>query len=87
MADGGRERGLTTYGPSTPDRKAPTTAFWVGADSAIAERRMREQGVIPSSRGSVIRLAPHFYSTVDDVDRALDALAAVVHGRGGRSGE
>jgi len=75
MMRGGRERGLTMYGPSSPDRKAPTTAFWVGADSAIVERGLRERGVIPSSRGSVIRLAPHFYSTVDDVDRALDALA------------
>jgi selenocysteine lyase/cysteine desulfurase len=26
----------------------------------------------------VIRLAPHYYNTPDDVDVALDALAAVV---------
>jgi selenocysteine lyase/cysteine desulfurase len=31
--------------------------------------------VIASARGSVIRLAPHFYSSIDDVDHALDALA------------
>jgi selenocysteine lyase/cysteine desulfurase len=64
----------------TPDatRKAPTTAFWVGADSASVERRMRARGVIPSARGSVIRLSPHFYSTFDDVDRALDTLAAAL---------
>lgn len=76
---GGRERGLATYGPSDSARKAPTTAFWVGADSAIVERQMRARGVIPSARGSVIRLAPHFYSTSEDVDRALDVLAAVLH--------
>jgi selenocysteine lyase/cysteine desulfurase len=35
--------------------------------------------VIPSARGSVIRLSPHFYSTIEDVDRALDTLAAVLH--------
>ena len=33
---------------------------------------MRERGVLPSARGDVIRLAPHFYNTLDDVDRALD---------------
>jgi selenocysteine lyase/cysteine desulfurase len=38
---------------------------------------MRARGVIPSARGEVIRLAPHFYSTLDDVDRALDLLAEV----------
>jgi selenocysteine lyase/cysteine desulfurase len=40
---------------------------------------MRESGVIASARGDVIRLAPHFYSTIDDVDRSLDVLAEVVH--------
>jgi selenocysteine lyase/cysteine desulfurase len=38
---------------------------------------MRARGVIPSARGEVIRLAPHFYTTIDDVDRALDVLAEV----------
>jgi selenocysteine lyase/cysteine desulfurase len=40
---------------------------------------MRDRGIIASARGEVIRLAPHFYSTIDDVDLALDALAQVVH--------
>jgi selenocysteine lyase/cysteine desulfurase len=64
----------------TPDatRKAPTTAFQVGPDSAAVERRMRSRGIIPSARGSVIRLSPHFYSTLDDVDQALDTLASVL---------
>ena len=39
---------------------------------------MRARGVIASARGDVIRLAPHFYSTFDDVDQALDALATVL---------
>ena len=29
----------------------------------------------------MIRLAPHFYNTLDDVDTALDVLAAVVRSR------
>jgi selenocysteine lyase/cysteine desulfurase len=85
MADGGRERGLVMYGPRSMDQKAPTTAFWVGKDSHTVEHRLRERRIIASARGTVIRLAPHFYSTVDAVDRALDALAAVMHD--GRSTE
>ena len=38
---------------------------------------MRARGILPSARGTVIRLAPHFYNTIDDVDRALDTLAEV----------
>jgi selenocysteine lyase/cysteine desulfurase len=36
---------------------------------------MRARGVLPSARGPVIRLAPHFYSSLADVDTALDLLA------------
>ena len=57
-------------------RKTGTTAFVV-RDSHAVEDAMRARGVLPSARGSVIRLAPHFYNTIDDVDRALDTLAAV----------
>jgi selenocysteine lyase/cysteine desulfurase len=38
---------------------------------------MRARGVLPAARGSVIRLAPHFYNTTDDVDIALYLLAEV----------
>ncbi|MDA0313032.1 MAG: hypothetical protein O2992_13060 [Gemmatimonadetes bacterium] len=39
---------------------------------------MRARGFIASARGPAIRLTPHFYNTTDDVDLALDALAAVI---------
>jgi selenocysteine lyase/cysteine desulfurase len=39
---------------------------------------MRRAGVLPSARGPVIRLAPHFYNTIEDVDVALDVLTAVI---------
>jgi selenocysteine lyase/cysteine desulfurase len=79
LMTGGKARGLTLYGTPNVLCKAPTTAFWVGKDAATVERRMRARGVIPSARGSVIRLSPHFYSTIGDVDHALDTLAAVLH--------
>jgi selenocysteine lyase/cysteine desulfurase len=76
LIDGGEARGLTLHGPSDMRRKTATTAFVVG-DSHAVEIAMRERGVLPSARGPVIRLAPHFYNTIDDVDNALDVLAAV----------
>jgi len=76
LIDGGRSRGLTLHGTDDMQRKTSTTAFVVG-DSHAIELAMREQGIIPSARGDVIRLAPHFYSTTADVDRALDVLAEV----------
>jgi selenocysteine lyase/cysteine desulfurase len=76
LLDGGRARGLLPLGPTDMTRKTATTAFLV-EDSHAAEAAMRARGVIASARGPVIRLAPHFYSTIEDADAALDALAAV----------
>jgi selenocysteine lyase/cysteine desulfurase len=77
LIDGGEARGLTIHGTRDMSHKTSTTGFVVD-DSHAIEVAMRERGIIASARGPVIRLAPHFYSTIDDVDAALDALAAVV---------
>jgi len=76
LIDGGRARGLTLHGTNDMARKTSTTAFVV-SDSHAVEATMRARGVLPAARGSVIRLAPHFYNTIEDVDRALDLLADV----------
>ncbi len=80
LLDGGAARGLTVHGTHDMRRKTSTTAFVVGEkhDSHHVELAMRERGVLPSARGPVIRLAPHFYNTLNDVDAALDALAGAV---------
>jgi selenocysteine lyase/cysteine desulfurase len=75
--EGARERGLTVLGPSDPAKRAPTTAIACPQSHAV-EVALREQRIIASARGPAIRLAPHFYSTEDDVDRALDALASAM---------
>jgi selenocysteine lyase/cysteine desulfurase len=74
LIDGGRERGFSLHGTSDPTQKTASTAFLVD-DSHSVEKAMLIHGIIASARGPVIRLAPHFYSTCEDVDRALDALA------------
>ena len=77
LIDGGRARGFTLHGQDDVSRKTPTTGF-VCADSHAVEVRMRERGVIASARGAVIRLSPHFYSSLDDCDRALDVLTECI---------
>jgi len=76
LIEGGRARDLTLHGTADVSRKTPTTAFVV-PDAHAVEKAMRARGVLPSARGPVIRLAPHFYNTLDDVDTALDALVAI----------
>jgi selenocysteine lyase/cysteine desulfurase len=77
LIEGGDRRGLRRLGPSDPSLKTPSTAFLCPGDTHVAEAMLRERGVIGSARGPVIRYAPHFYSTAEDVEAALDALAEV----------
>ena len=78
LIDGGRERGFARHATTDAAHKTTSTAFVVD-DSHSIEHTMRiDSGIIASARGPVIRLAPHFYSTTEDVDRALDALGAAL---------
>ena len=43
--------------------------------SGVVER-LRERGIIVSSRAGAVRASPHFYNTVDEIDRLLEALPA-----------
>lgn len=77
LMEGGLERGLELMGPRDPARRAPTVAFRV-RDAQAVESLMRERGVLASARGPALRLAPHYHSTAEDVDRALDLLTEAV---------
>jgi len=77
LIEGGRERGFDLMGPADPVRRAPTVAFRV-PDAHGVEEAMRLRGVIASARGPAIRLAPHYHSSIADVDRALEVLGAAV---------
>ena len=77
LISGGQARGFRVLGTTDSTRKAPTTAFPV-RDAHAAETALRKRGILGSARGPAIRLAPHFYNTLEEIDRALDALAEVV---------
>jgi selenocysteine lyase/cysteine desulfurase len=72
-----RTLGIDVLEPVDPERRTPTTAFPC-ADSHAVEAELRRRGIIASARGPALRLAPHFYNTLDDVDRAVEALADVL---------
>jgi selenocysteine lyase/cysteine desulfurase len=77
LIEGGLERGLAIDGTTDPARKAPSTAFRCPGDAHAVEEALRDRRILASARGDVIRLAPHFFNTLDEIDRALDALVEV----------
>lgn len=70
-------RDLEYSGPADVRRKGATTAIKV-PEPATIERLLKERNVVASARGDVIRIAPHFFTTTEDIDRALDELCSLL---------
>jgi kynureninase len=65
-------------GPQEVTAKGASTAIRVGDRSAEIEKEMFERGIIVSARADVVRFAPHFFTTHEDIETALDVLYEVL---------
>jgi selenocysteine lyase/cysteine desulfurase len=68
-----RHRDVKLVTPADPARRAGVVSVRV-REPAEASARLRASGVPHSLREGMIRLAPHFYTTPDEIDRALHVL-------------
>jgi selenocysteine lyase/cysteine desulfurase len=75
LAGGGLARGLDIFGTADVTRKTPTTAFVCPGSADVIERQLLERRIHAAARGRVIRLAPHYYNNIEDIETSLDALA------------
>jgi selenocysteine lyase/cysteine desulfurase len=72
-----RERGLELLSPSDVRKKGATTAIKVD-DSHQVEVELKKYNIIASARGDAIRIAPHFFTTKDDLVYVMDCLAGIL---------
>ncbi|GAA0317117.1 aminotransferase class V-fold PLP-dependent enzyme [Bacillus carboniphilus] len=77
--DYAEEKGLTILSPTNVVHKGSNTAIYVPNASEV-EQTLKEKGIIVSARQDVIRIAPHFYNTKDDIKTAVDALQKILVG-------
>jgi kynureninase len=68
------EAGLTVVTPRQDERRGGVLALRFPGDAEVA-KRLVANGFICSYRGA-LRVAPHFYNTLEEVDRFMDALVA-----------
>lgn len=66
--------GLAIASPNASSAKGANTAIRI-PNAAQVEAQMLQAGYVVSARNDVIRIAPHFYNTADDVTGALRELA------------
>ncbi|GAB6155513.1 aminotransferase class V-fold PLP-dependent enzyme [Desulfosporosinus burensis] len=71
------EKGVKIISPTNHAQKGSNTAIYV-ENAGEVEQKMKEKGVIVSSRKNVIRIAPHFYNTKEDIATAMDLLTNLI---------
>jgi kynureninase len=64
--------------PAEDDQRGGAVVIDVPNGEAAAHELLRQEVVIDYRPGAGIRMAPHFYNTEEDIDRAMSALEAVV---------
>lgn len=74
LVDGAREQGWTVRCPIDA-RERTTIVTLEHPDPHAAVEALRDRGVICDSRPGLIRLSPHYFNTLEEMDRALELLA------------
>ncbi|MGM8365949.1 aminotransferase class V-fold PLP-dependent enzyme [Virgibacillus sp. W0181] len=72
-----RDNSLNIASPLDPTLKGSNTAIKV-EDANKIEAKLKERNILLSARADVIRIAPHFYNTEDDIKIAVDALKKLI---------
>ncbi|WLD94762.1 aminotransferase class V-fold PLP-dependent enzyme [Alkalihalobacillus sp. AL-G] len=65
--------GMTVKSPASPTDRGSMIAV-LTPNAPEVEKQLKEQNIIVSARNDVIRIAPHFYNTKEDINCALQAL-------------
>ncbi len=70
-----REPALTAVTPEAEDRHLGIVTFQVaGTDPDRLLRSLRARDIFPAARGAGLRFSSHFYTSLDDLDTAMDVL-------------
>ncbi len=76
----GIEHGLEPLTISDPDRRGGIVSFRC-RDASDIEHRLKREKIITAARGDGLRIAPHFYNTEDEVEKAVSRIAFHIRNR------
>ena len=70
-------RGIRISSPTDPVHRSQIVCV-VPPDAREAHRRLRQAGIVTSLREGAIRLAPHCYNTVEEMEKVVEVLEEVI---------
>jgi kynureninase len=78
LVEAGLAKGWRVTAPLDPARRAGTVAFDVPHAAAVKHELLRREVIVDYRPGAGIRVSPHFYTTDDECDRAVDEIADIL---------
>ena len=77
LAEGLKSRGWSVLSPREvpEERSGIVLTTRDGVDFEALPQRLDARGIVASARGGALRLSPHGYNTVDEIERVLAALS------------
>ena len=76
LCEGLQVSGYKLLSSRVPDEKSGIVTFSHPECSAQElHRRLQQEQIVSSVRGGMLRLSPHFYNTLEEIDRTLEVLA------------
>jgi kynureninase len=78
LIDRAEAAGFEVRTPRDPAHRGGTVSVWHPEAERLCQELLAREILCDHRPGAGIRLAPHFYSTEEECDRAIDALAGLV---------
>jgi cysteine desulfurase/selenocysteine lyase len=76
--EGLREAGATVLSDRSPEGRSGIVSFSVpGQDPAAVTEALYAQGIVCSPRAGAVRISPHGYNSVEEIDQLVAAVAAL----------
>jgi len=75
LVDGAASYGWTVFSSRTPmERSGIVSLFKDGVSPYAVKKTCQERGIVVNVRGGRLRVSPHAYNTIEEIDRLLDVL-------------
>jgi cysteine desulfurase/selenocysteine lyase len=77
LCDRCRQAGLTVYSSRRPGEASGIVSLVMPGDVRAVVRRCRDAGIVVNQRAGRLRVSPHAYNSVEELDRLIELLGAL----------
>jgi kynureninase len=78
LIDRANEAGFRINTPDDDEERGGAVIIDVPNGMSVADELIRREVIVDFRPGAGIRMAPHFYNTIEEIDHAMETLSSIV---------